>query len=289
MTNNEHISDLINEGYKQAGARSLFGHGSSLGDGMPYSDGYYVEATPDQLFGAASSLGESEVVQTVLPSFAGEPLFHLIVVITLVAYLFMLYRSWGFIGAIWEGIISARHSENRMANEGGALPLSRFKLTATFIGIASTALILVRISDGMIADNSEIYRSGIASYASFVGLLLIGVMLAWNYAFHKIVEWLTYSDFMSHLAAIAHMNFVRNIVVLYPIIAVWCVADQSINKIASILLIFGGCVALLIYLRDTFMLFIGKKISIFYWILYLCTAILLPFSFFAVLLPDKMG
>ena len=289
MTNNEHITDLINEGYKQAGARSLFGHSSSLGDGMPYSDGCYVEATADQLFGAASSLGESEVVQAVLPSFAGEPLFHLLVTITFVTYLFMLYRSWGFIGAIWEGIISARHSENRMANEGGALPLSRFKLTATFIGIASTALILVRITDGLMADDSEIYNSGIASYATFVGLLLIGVMTAWNYAFHKIVEWLTYSDFMSQLAAMAHMNFVRSIVVLYPIIAVWCVADQNISKIASILLILGGCVVLLIYLKDTFMLFIGKKISIFYWILYLCTAILLPLSFFAVLLPDKIG
>ena len=85
------------------------------------------------------------------------------------------------------------------------------------------------------------------------------------------------------------MNFVRSIVVLYPIIAVWCVADQNISKIASILLILGGCVVLLIYLKDTFMLFIGKKISIFYWILYLCTAILLPLSFFAVLLPDKIG
>ena len=289
MRSNDEVVGLVAEGYREVSPRTIFGRGSQLADGGAVSEGCFAEGSADEIFGTASTLAESEAIEELLPSLTQEPVFHLLVAASLVAYLFMLYHSWGFIGAIWKGVFSTRQSEHRMASEGGALPLSRFKLTASFIGIASVALIGVKLLDSSIRDNAPIYDSSLTAYFPLLGLIVVGIIIAWNYAFHKIAMWLTHSDILAMLAATTHMNFVRSIVVLYPLIAIWCVADTSINTVASVIVIIGGILTLLIYLKDTFILFIGKKISILYWILYLCTAILLPLSFFAVLLPDKLG
>jgi Ca2+/Na+ antiporter len=78
------------------------------------------------------------------------------------------------------------------------------------------------------------------------------------------------------------------VVVLYPFTAVWLLADRNDAFISTWTLIICGSVLLLLYLKDTFLFFSGKKISIFYWILYLCTAILLPWSLLIKLLAGQV-
>ena len=274
------------EGYRPGASHQMFGRSATLGSGEAV-EGLYREVDAAQMFGPSAELGTGGDYMPTVESLTTMPLFQSIVVLTFIVYLVMLLRSWGFIGSIWSDIFKT-DSDSRMVFEGGELPLQRFKRTAALLGIFVVALVVVRLVDGFIPDDVALYDIPVASLSPLVSLLLVVVLVAWLYAYHKVVGWVAATDNLAMLSAIGYTNFVRMVVLLYPLTAVWLLHAGGDAMVYNILLGISCGVLLLLYLKDTFVFFISKKVSIFFWILYLCTAILLPCSFFVRLLPERL-
>ena len=285
--NNDTLTYFEESGYKVVTPARLYGRKSEVQMGEPNLEGNYREVTPEQLYGETSELGTGGTFAPYDESLTATPLFQSVVLATLIVYLAILLRSWGFIRSIWNDAFKT-NSDQRMVFEGGELPLQRFKLTASLLGLAVTALAMVRIAESEIPTTSEIYSSAIASYSPLVALGAILIIVLWCFAYHRLMAWIIESDSPNALAMIGYTNFVRLVVLLYPITAMWLLADGSDSSAYSITLIICSSVLLLLYLKDTFVFFLGKKISIFYWILYLCTAILLPWSLLVKLLASQI-
>ena len=277
------MTPYIQEGYSTVRAEAIFGRSSVLGSGASNYDGLYREASVEALFGPASERGDGGIFDNMVYGLGDEPLFHILLVVTLVAYLYMLLRSWKFIRSIHIDVLENR-SEQRLIAEGGVLPLQRFKQVATTIGLLLIALVGVRAADLFVAADSPIFSPGIAPVATIVALLFVGVFVAWFYALHKVAEWVSSMPEVQMLASVVQMSFVRGVVLLYPFVAVWLLADGESFTRASVVAVVAAAPIAVLYLKDTFLFFIEKKIPILYWILYLCTAILLPLSFVARLL-----
>ena len=275
-------------GYRVVNAKTLYGRHATLEAGYVEEGVGYSEATAEELYGAASVVVPTGDVYHYSPRMTAESLYHGVAALTLIVYLYMVLRSWNFIGSIWAGAFT-RPSERRMGAEGGVLPLQRFKQVASSLGAIVVALVIVRLSEGVIPTHSAVYTEGFAPYATLFSLLLIGVYVAWYYAIHKVVGWVTYSDVAMTLASIGYMNFVRCVTLLYPLVMVWLLAAGDRAFFMGIVVIISSILLLLLYLKDTFLFFISKKISILYFILYLCTAILLPISFVLHLLPIHLA
>jgi hypothetical protein len=274
-------------GYNVVTPARLYGRKSEVQMGEPNLEGNYREVTPEELYGETSELGTGGTFAPYDESLTATPLFQSVVLATLIVYLAILLRSWGFIRSIWNDAFKT-NSDQRMVFEGGELPLQRFKLMASLLGLAVTALAMVRIAESEIPTTSEIYSSAIASYSPLVALGAILIIVLWCFAYHRLMAWIIESDSPNALAMIGYTNFVRLVVLLYPITAMWLLADGRDSSAYSITLIICSSVLLLLYLKDTFVFFLGKKISIFYWILYLCTAILLPWSLLVKLLASQI-
>lgn len=285
--NNDTLTYFEESGYKVVTPARLYGRKSEVQMGEPNLEGNYREVTPEELYGETSELGTGGTFAPYDELLTATPLFQSVVLATLIVYLAILLRSWGFIRSIWNDAFKT-NSDQRMVFEGGELPLQRFKLTASLLGLAVTALAMVRIAESEIPTTSEIYSSAIANYASLVALGAILIIVLWCFAYHRLMAWIIESDSPNALAMIGYTNFVRLVVLLYPITAMWLLADGSDSSAYSITLIICSSVLLLLYLKDTFVFFLGKKISIFYWILYLCTAILLPWSLLVKLLASQI-
>ena len=275
-------------GYKVVAPARLYGRKSEIQDGAPNLEGQYREVAPEEIFGTTSVQGTGGTYTSMDESLTTTPLFQSVVFITLVIYLAILLRSWGFIRSIWSDAFKT-NSDQRMVFEGGELPLQRFKLTAALLGLAVAALAIVRIAEGEMAISSDIYSTTLHTVAPLAALGAILIIVLWSYAYHKIMGWIIESDSPASLALIGYTNFVRLVVLLYPITAVWLLSDAGESFVYSITLIICCSVLLLLYLKDTFVFFLGKKISIFYWILYLCTAILLPWSLLIKLLASQIN
>ena len=285
--NNDTLTYFEESGYKVVTPARLYGRKSEVQMGEPNLEGNYREVTPEELYGETSELGTGGTFAPYDESLTATPLFQSVVLATLIVYLAILLRSWGFIRSIWNDAFKT-NSDQRMVFEGGELPLQRFKLMASLLGLAVTALAMVRIAESEIPTTSEIYSSAIASYSPLVALGAILIIVLWCFAYHRLMAWIIESDSPNALAMIGYTNFVRLVVLLYPITAMWLLADGRDSSAYSITLIICSSVLLLLYLKDTFVFFLGKKISIFYWILYLCTAILLPWSLLVKLLASQV-
>ena len=286
--NNDTLRYYEECGYKSVSPARLYGRKSEVQSGEPNHEGRYREASPEEMFGTTSTQGTGGTYSSAENSLTATPLFQSVVLGTLVLYLTILVRSWGFIRSIWSDAFKT-NSDQRMVFEGGELPLQRFKFTAALLGLAVLALAIVRIAEGEIASSSDIYSTLLHTTAPLAALGVILIIVLWGYAYHKIMGWVIESDSPHSLALIGYTNFVRLVVLLYPITATWLLSDPEDGFAYSITLIICCSVLLLLYLKDTFVFFLGKKISIFYWFLYLCTAILLPWSLFIKLLASQIN
>ena len=265
---------------------AIYGRGSHLASGEVLYDGGYRAISPDEMFGGGSNIVVGDALEPFVPTLTSEPLFHILLLATLIVYLNMIYRSAGFIGQLYRDMFTMR-TERNMISQGGLLPLQNFKQVASAIGFVSLALVVLRFAEGLISPDSPIYSSTIATYASVAAMFIVVVYVAWYFALHKIVEWVSGSDATAILSSLGYMHFVRISVVLYPLVAVWLLGIERGDAIVLPLLVIVAVLMIILYLKDTILFFIDKKISILYWILYLCTAFLLPLSFVAHLLPQR--
>ena len=287
--NNSTLTYYAAEGYKVVRPEAIYGRGSLLSSGEALYEGGYRATTIADIYGAESEFVASSAEELFVPALSNAPLFHILLFATLVTYINMMYRSWGFIGHLYRDIFTMR-SERNMIYQGGLLPLQNFKQVASTVGFVVLALVMLRLADGFIPASSPLYDEYIVQFASLGAIIIVVVYLAWYYATHKILEWVTLSDAAPQLSAMGYMHFVRISVVLYPLVAAWLLGADSPNEPVVIsALVVVAVVMLILYLKDTILFFIDKKISILYWILYLCTAFLVPLSFIAHLLPQRLG
>jgi hypothetical protein len=286
--NNGTLTYYSSEGYSIVAPDKFFGRSSVLESGEVLYNGGYRAVAPSEIYGAESHLASVDVADVVTPMLSSEPMFHLLLFASLVVYLHILYRSSHFLGSIYRDMFTMR-SERSLISQGGLLPLQRFKQIAAVMGFVTLALVVVRYAECMIPSDAHIYSSGIVGYMPLLTMLIVLVYLAWYYALHVVADWVTRSDVASTLASVGYMYFVRMTVVLYPLVAVWLLGAESAGVVVVPLLLVVLCLMLIFYLKDTILLFIAKKISILYWILYLCTAFLLPVSFMIRLLPERLG
>lgn len=286
--NNDTLTYFKESGYKIVSPARLFGRNSELHTGEAESNGGYREVTIEEMFGTSTERGSGGEPIECSASLASTPLFQSLVLATLIVYLTIVIRSWGFIRSIWSDIFKT-NNEKLMVFEGGELPLQRFKHTAAILGFTVVALAIVRIAEQHIPQDSLLYGGTLYALAPLVAILLMLCFVVWRFAYHTIIGWVVESDSLAMLSYIGYTNFVRTVVLLYPITAVWLVADSNDSNASEIMLMISASVLLLLYLKDTFLFFIGKKISILYWILYLCTAILLPWSLLIKLLVSNIS
>ena len=268
-------------GYRSASPSVLFGRQSVLESGEPLHMGGYREAEVGDIFGTGAVLGDGGVDVAFEPTLWSGALYHIGVLFTLVLYLYMVLRSWSFVVAVCGSMFSIR-TERAMAMEGGELPLQRFKSAATLLGALLVALAGIRLAGENSALNDSLYD--VVEWLPLYAIAAVAVMAVWLLIFSRLVLWVTRSEDVMHISSLARMAFIRGAVVAYPTLVAWLVSPADSADVWSILTIVSLSIVTIAYLKDTFLLFLAKKISIFYWILYLCTAILLPLSFVVAML-----
>ena len=268
-------------GYRSASPSVLFGRQSVLESGEPLYMGGYREAEVGDIFGTGAMLGDGGVDVVFEPTLWSGALYHIGVLLTLVLYLYMVLRSWSFVVAVCGSMFSIR-TERAMAMEGGELPLQRFKSAATLLGALLVALAGIRLAGENSALNDSLYD--VVEWLPLYAIAAVAVMAVWLLIFSRLVLWVTRSEDVMHISTLARMAFIRGAVVAYPTLVAWLVSPADSADVWSILTIVSLSIVTIAYLKDTFLLFLAKKISIFYWILYLCTAILLPLSFVVAML-----
>ena len=259
---------------------SLYAHATTLHylpDGTPL-EGYRTVGA-GEFFGQQSLLAAPRPAAQQQPRLTDELPFQGLVLLTLLFGL-LLYRNPGDMRALVGRVAFERRDSERTSDESGNAGFTRFLNIALALGFLLAGVTAVRLCDRPdIAQ--ELLSMGNGSTLSLLLALGVGLLFLLVYLYGilllRAVGGVTLtSGFTTQLIRIKRGYAALGAIILAPVILLFALSPLGSDTIWAGLLTAGWLITFLLYLRETFALFISKKVSILHWILYLCAVEIFP-------------
>lgn len=251
-----------------------------LPDGTPLEEFRTVGA--EELFGTQATLAVPDRIPApALPRLTDEVSFQGLVLLLSVIFGLLLYHYPNDIRSLIGRVAFERRQSDRTSEEAGNAGFTRFLNIALVLGILFTGVSAVRL-----CDRPEIGPALLREAGGGISLLLtLGVALAsllfylYGILLLRIVGGVTLTGpFVTQLIRIKRGYAALGAVSLAPVVLLFALSPQGSDAVWISLLAAGLFITFLLYLRETFALFISKKVSILHWILYLCAVEIFPVS-----------
>ena len=260
---------------------SLYAHATTLHylpDGTPL-EGYRTVGA-GEFFGQQSLLAAPRPAAQQQPRLTDELPFQGLVLLLTLLFGLLLYRNPGDMRALVGRVAFERRDSERTSDESGNAGFTRFLNIALALGFLLAGVTAVRLCDRPdIAQ--ELLSMGNGSTLSL--LLALGVWLLFLLVYLygilllRAVGGVTLtSGFTTQLIRIKRGYAALGAIILAPVILLFALSPLGSDTIWAGLLTAGWLITFLLYLRETFALFISKKVSILHWILYLCAVEIFP-------------
>ena len=262
---------------------SLYAHATTLHylpDGTPL-EGYRTVGA-GEFFGQQSLLAAPRPAAQQQPRLTDELPFQGLVLLLTLLFGLLLYRNPGDMRALVGRVAFERRDSERTSDESGNAGFTRFLNIALALGFLLAGVTAVRLCDRPdIAQ--ELLSMGNGSTLSLLLALGVGLLFLLVYLYGilllRAVGGVTLtSGFTTQLIRIKRGYAALGAIILAPVILLFALSPLGSDTIWAGLLTAGWLITFLLYLRETFALFISKKVSILHWILYLCAVEIFPVS-----------
>ncbi len=272
-------------------ACDIFGSEAELlsGEALPAAgDPLWRQAQPEEVFGdrcvAAVDTAHIPDGRTRLTDSA---MFQTSTIVLLAAYMTMLLRSSDRMHAIVGAIFHNGGTDASIIEEYRGANTTRFMGGIMLFGTLLAAVIMVKAADLMIdAEAAAAIPTAIRSTAPLLAAAATAAVILWQIMLHKTAAWVCRDADIEHLGDISHLFFAAGALLLFPLSALMLLSTGDILSVWVIISVMGMAFVCILYLKETFMFFMGKKISILYWFLYLCSVIALPMSLIYLIATD---
>ena len=260
---------------------SLYAHAPTLPylpDGTPL-EGYRTVGA-GEFFGQQSLLAAPRPAAQQQPRLTDELPFQGLVLLLTLLFGLLLYRNPGDMRALVGRVAFERRDSERTSDESGNAGFTRFLNIALALGFLLAGVTAVRLCDRPdIAQ--ELLSMGNGSTLSLLLALGVGLLFLLVYLYGilllRAVGGVTLtSGFTTQLIRIKRGYAALGAIILAPVILLFALSPLGSDTIWAGLLTAGWLITFLLYLRETFALFISKKVSILLWILYLCAVEIFP-------------
>lgn len=260
---------------------SLYAHATTLHylpDGTPL-EGYRTVGA-EEFFGQQSLLVTPRPVVPQPQRLTDELPFQGLVLLLTLLFGLLLYRNPGDMRALVGRVAFERRDSERTSDESGNAGFTRFLNVALALGFLLAGVTAVRLCDRPdIAQ--ELLRMGSGSTLSLLLALGVGLLFLLVYLYGilllRAVGGVTLtSGFTTQLIRIKRGYAALGAIILAPVILLFALSPLGSDTLWAGVLTAGWLITFLLYLRETFALFISKKVSILHWILYLCAVEIFP-------------
>lgn len=260
---------------------SLYAHATTLHylpDGTPL-EGYRTVGA-GEFFGQQSLLAAPRPAAQQQPRLTDELPFQGLVLLLTLLFGLLLYRNPGDMRALVGRVAFERRDSERTSDESGNAGFTRFLNIALALGFLLAGVTAVRLCDRPdIAQ--KLLSMGNGSTLSLLLALGVGLLFLLVYLYGilllRAVGGVTLtSGFTTQLIRIKRGYAALGAIILAPVILLFALSPLGSDTIWAGLLTAGWLITFLLYLRETFALFISKKVSILHWILYLCAVEIFP-------------
>ena len=236
-----------------------------------------LAVTPADILGA-----ESRLVKISAETLHNMPdmgtIFQVVAIVIALGYIISLVIHADTLGYILRSAFSSRTKPPKVENLSAE---SRNLETAMLIiGLCTISLFVMRYAAGttLIAtldttSSMALWRLGGITIGGLVALIAFESLSL--YIIGHISE---RTDICKGLMHIKLLHFGAVIALITPPILLYLLTSGRMAEVALWLLIFECCIALILFVKETFLFFHQQRVSIFHWILYLCALELAPIT-----------
>lgn len=246
--------------------------------------GPYRAVAPEELFGYQSVQAEIPFLDAGPVSPIATPAYGLLVLAIITFYCLMLYQHLGDAVLLIGRVTRERASGERLSEDSNG-DYSRFLTLCTTLGSLLLGVAAIRLTAPMLhlTPLSQWPQSG-----AFWGALLItaalGLTTLYQMGVCAFIGRLTYSQhLMEQLFILKRTFFALLTLIATPFFALWLLNPPGEGEGWFGVIIIEFAITLFLYLQESLLLFISKKISILHWILYLCAVEIFPISLLILL------
>ncbi len=209
--------------------------------------------------------------------FTSTVVFQSSVILLLITYVLLLYRFRSDIGQLFT---NRKALAEEIDNPSQSSIYGRFFSTTVGVGLLLSAIMVVKGADlapalisGVVAPR-WIYAVAVPSVlVATIVVAVLQIALLWVIGGVAMC-----SDVTSTLLRLRKICFSIFTICCTPTVLLYALGEIGRFNLFLYLLVAEAVVILLVFLYETFDLFISKKISVLHWILYLCTVELFPVS-----------
>ncbi len=282
--NNAHVSSDTTDGIDQL---SVLGF-EALGRALVQVDSVMYRQQPTDSMATAEAVAIYGQLTESVPArlhdhsatntrFTSTVAFQSSVILLLIAYVLLLYRYRSDIGQLFANR-KALAEEIDNPNQSGIY--GRFFSTTVGVGLLLLAIMVVKGADlapavmsGVVAP-SWIYSVAVPSVlVATLGVVVLQIALLW--VIGAVAMCADTTSTLLHLRKICFSIFT---ILCTPTVLLYALSEISRSNLFLYIIVAEVVAILLVFLYETFDLFVSKKISVLHWILYLCTVELFPVS-----------
>ncbi len=209
--------------------------------------------------------------------FTATGAFQSCVILLLVAYVLLVYR---FRSDIVQLFTNRKAIAEELTYSGQGSVYGRFFSTTVGVGLLLAAIMVVKGADlapalasGVVAPQ-WIYAVAVPSVlVATIVIATLQVALLWVIGGVAMC-----SDVTSTLMRLRKICFAIFTICCTPTVLLYALSEIGRSNVFLYLIVIELVAILLVFLYETFVLFVSKKISVLHWILYLCTVELFPVS-----------
>ena len=255
---------------------------TSLSDWASYDDPLtaplYRTVEGRELFGPHSVQAEIPMGERTLHPVTEEPAYSFLVLTLVVLFVLTLSQYTGDVRFLMGRLFMDRGSTERLVE--GRNSTDRVLSILGVLGMFLLGATIVRFADPMLPEAWASWLPGwmglLASIAVTGALYLV---VLYQRVVLSAVSALTYSQaVVGHLYQIKRSIFSIATLIAAPFLGLVLLSPRGMGEVWLWVIIIELFILAFLYLYESLMLFISKKISLLHWILYLCTVEILPFA-----------
>lgn len=253
---------------------------------FPKESPVYRDVSPAEFYGAASVAVPPEPFRSPPGATIGDaPLYRGCLLALAAAYAVFVVRHRDDIvrlfGRVRRDTVRARDCDEESAGSG----FGRFLNLAALLGTAFAGIAAVKYGAALpLPAWTAAVPQGAALLLHAGVFALACAIAAYQFAVLRTAGAVTLEQpFAAQLLRLKHTYFSFGAVVVSPPLLLFAFAPGGAGGAWLCLAAAGSAVTAVLYVRETLYLFLGKKISILHWFLYLCTVEVFPVSLLCLL------
>lgn len=244
-----------------------------------------VDSLPSagQVFGAGSELAHGDTVfhglHTQTHFITDNAAFGLAVLVCFMAYCVIMYRYRPQVAEVLNAAGNRVNLEKML--DGQNYVLETFLRLASALGLLLIGLAIFRYIDMGSGERIAALFDPLVTAAVGTGVIAVVYLVAGVQApMLRMAGGITLSrGFTRTLGRLRRIVLATGTITLTPLALVFAAAEGSFAGTLSVMLLIAAGLLCIFLLWKTFLLFTERKISIFYWILYLCAVEIFPITF----------